>query len=137
MNFVANKSGQLSDMITLTSRATEAEGYLGEDMEIRDVALSIRTEEGIVVEDSYVLYQNEPNPFKQQTTISYYAPEAAKATLTIYDVTGKVVLLRDLEAEKGYNETRITRSELGSSGILYYQLESGEFTATKKMIVIE
>ncbi|MBK9582579.1 MAG: T9SS type A sorting domain-containing protein [Saprospiraceae bacterium] len=37
------------------------------------------------------MFQNEPNPFKGMTTVSFEMPEAATATLSVYDVTGKVV----------------------------------------------
>ena len=38
-----------------------------------------------------VLYQNEPNPFSAKTTIRFDMPEEGAATMTIYDVTGKVL----------------------------------------------
>ena len=38
---------------------------------------------------------------------------------------------------KGYNEVTIDRSQLGSTGVLYYQLETAEYSATKKMIIVE
>jgi hypothetical protein len=39
--------------------------------------------------------------------------------------------------DRGANVVTIDKAEVGTSGVLYYQLESGDFTATKKMIVIE
>jgi hypothetical protein len=137
MNFTADKSGQLSDMMKITSRATQAEAYVTESLEIQNVAFNVTSEDGTAVYDSYVLNQNEPNPFKDVTTISFYAPEDASATITVFDITGKVVAIRDIDAAKGYNETQFTRTELGVSGILHYTLVSGDFTATKKMIIIE
>ena len=97
----------------------------------------IITEEGTQSSDSYALNQNEPNPFKDATTVSFYAPEDASATITVYDITGKVVAQRDMEAVRGHNETTFTKSDLGVSGILHYTLVSGDFTATKKMIIIQ
>ncbi|MBL0101774.1 MAG: T9SS type A sorting domain-containing protein [Saprospiraceae bacterium] len=81
--------------------------------------------------------QNEPNPFKGQTTVSFVMPEAATATLSVYDVTGKVVTVRNIDANKGLNSEIFTREQLGATGVLYYTLKSGDFTATKKMIIIE
>ena len=37
----------------------------------------------------------------------------------------------------GYNEITLRKSDLGTTGVLYYQLESGDNTATKKMVIIE
>jgi len=59
------------------------------------------------------------------------------ATLTIYDVTGKVVKTIEGNFEKGTHTVQLTKAELSANGILYYQLDSGDFTATKKMIIIE
>ncbi|MFZ1526487.1 MAG: T9SS type A sorting domain-containing protein, partial [Saprospiraceae bacterium] len=83
------------------------------------------------------LMQNEPNPFKGQTTVSFMMPDAAAATLSVYDVTGKVVSVRNINANKGLNSEVFTREQLGASGVMYYTLKSGDFTATKKMIIIE
>ena len=83
------------------------------------------------------LYQNEPNPFRGLTTVSFNMPKAAFATLSIYDVTGKLVTVRNIDAVKGLNSEIFNREQLGSSGILYYTLESGDYSATKKMIIVE
>ena len=64
-------------------------------------------------------------------------PTAAKATLNVFDVTGKVVAVRVVDASKGMNSEIFTREQLGATGVLYYTLESGDFTATKKMIIVE
>jgi hypothetical protein len=64
-------------------------------------------------------------------------PKAAFATLSIYDVTGKLVTVRNIDAVKGLNSEIFNREQLGSSGILYYTLESGDYSATKKMIIVE
>jgi hypothetical protein len=55
----------------------------------------------------------------------------------VYDATGRVVTVRKADAIKGMNSEVFTKEQLGVAGVLYYKLESGEFTATKKMIVIE
>jgi hypothetical protein len=39
--------------------------------------------------------------------------------------------------EKGYNQVSLERNELSASGIVYYQLESGDYSATKKMVIVE
>ncbi len=40
------------------------------------------------------------------------------------------------EFDSGYNEVRVTSIELGTTGVLYYQLDTDKFTASKKMILI-
>jgi hypothetical protein len=64
-------------------------------------------------------------------------PSAAKASLSVYDVTGKLVTVRNIDASKGLNSEIFTRDNLALAGVLYYTLVSGDFTATKKMIIVE
>ena len=59
------------------------------------------------------------------------------ATVTIYDVTGKTLKVIKQSFNKGYNTIELNKNELGSVGVLYYKLEAGDFTATRKMVVIE
>ncbi|MBC7885807.1 MAG: T9SS type A sorting domain-containing protein, partial [Saprospiraceae bacterium] len=129
----ANRAGQLSEMFSLNSGVTPIESYTGADLKVGGVHLMVKTAPDDVIE----LLQNEPNPFKGQTTVSFRMPTAAKATISIYDVTGKLVTVREVDAAKGYNSEIFTKEQLGTSGVLYYTLVSGEFTATKKMIMVE
>ena len=128
----ADKAANVSEMIAVTSDVTAAESY-NADLEVGKVSLDVRTAPVASIE----LFQNEPNPFRGQTTVTFNMPVAAKATLSIYDVTGKVVTVRNIDAVKGMNSEIFTREQVGATGVLYYTLESGDFTATKKMIIIE
>jgi hypothetical protein len=132
LRFQATTSGQLSNMIVLNSKETAAEAYNVAE-EIRDVKLSFRGLET----GEFALYQNEPNPFKGNTVIGYDMPEAGDVTLTVFDVTGKVLVVKDQTAVKGYNTITVSSKELPVVGVLYYRLDAGEYTATKKMIIIE
>lgn len=128
----ADKAVKVSEMLSIGSSVTTAEAY-NSDLKVGKVSLEVRTAPVAAIE----LMQNEPNPFKGQTTVSFLMPEAATATLSVYDVTGKVVSVRNINANKGLNSEIFTREQLGASGVMYYTLKSGEFTATKKMIIIE
>ena len=87
-----------------------------------------------VQRDGFVLYQNHPNPFEGYTVIGFELPEATDARLIIYEVTGKMIKEIKGEFAKGYNEVTIARDELSTAGMLYYQLETQKFVATKKMV---
>jgi uncharacterized repeat protein (TIGR01451 family) len=130
----ANKAGRLSDMISLTSDITKAESYTNEGMEPSKIELIYNKQ---AQEASYELYQNEPNPFKNTTVVSYNMPAAAKAKFTLKDVTGKLVYTREVDAVKGMNSIEFNRSEIPTTGVIFYTIDSGSFTATKAMIVIE
>ena len=125
----------MSNAISINSSRTAAEAYVGEGLEVNNVNVSFRNNEGTEIANTYALYQNQPNPFKGVTNISFNLPEAANATLSVYDVTGKVIYRTSADYAKGLNTVRV--ENLSASGVLYYQLDSNDFTATKKMIIIE
>jgi hypothetical protein len=128
----ADKATTVSEVLSMSSDVTKAESY-NSDLKVGNVSLSVRTAPVASIE----LFQNEPNPWKGQTTVSFNMPVAASATLSVYDVTGKVITVRNIDAAKGLNSEVFTKEQLGVSGVLYYTLVSGEFTATKKMIIVE
>jgi len=85
----------------------------------------------------YSLSQNYPNPFNPSTTIAYSIAKDGLVTLKVYDVLGEevVTLINELQSSGTRNIT-FDASEL-SSGVYYYQLVSGEFTSTKKLILMK
>jgi len=138
IDFRANADVQLSNALSVNSRITVAEAYVGTELAKNDVTLTFTDGETTIEAAAFELYQNEPNPFNTQTNVSFVLPESGKATFTVFDVTGKVVRSLNAEFTKGLNTVTLNKADLGAAaGVLYYQLESGEFTATKKMIVIE
>jgi hypothetical protein len=133
VKFRANQAGQLSKMLGVSSRITKAEAYSNDSRQ--DVA--IRFNNGNVATISGVgfeLYQNQPNPFVNKTFIGFHLPEAAAATLTIFDETGRMVFTQNSEFAKGYNTISIDRALLNTTGVLYYQLSTSTDSASKKMI---
>lgn len=83
------------------------------------------------------LYQNRPNPFKAETNISFNLPEASKATLTIYDINGKVLKVIEANYNAGYNEVTVNRSELGATGVMFYRLMTDTASLTKSMVIMD
>ncbi|MEL6124069.1 MAG: T9SS type A sorting domain-containing protein, partial [Bacteroidota bacterium] len=132
LTFTATKDIVLSEAMAINSSVTTAEAYTAAADKL-DLALAFDTQ----IASSFTLLQNEPNPFSEITRIGYELPEAATATLTVFDVTGKTVTSVTQDANAGVNFINIRKADLNASGLMYYQLEAGEFTATKKMIVIE
>ncbi|KAA3657409.1 MAG: T9SS C-terminal target domain-containing protein, partial [Calditrichaeota bacterium] len=90
----------------------------------------------------FKLMQNYPNPFNPATTIGFALPEAADVTLRIYNVLG--VEVRTLAENKAHNAGEITYTwdarnndgQLLNSGVYYVRIETGTFTATKKMVYL-
>lgn len=84
----------------------------------------------------YELYQNVPNPFNGSTVIHYKVPASGQVKISLFDVSGKQIQSYSYQAQKGLNSAEI-RVEPAYSGIIYYQLETNDFIATRKMVVIK
>ena len=90
----------------------------------------------------FELTQNYPNPFNPTTTINYTVPvvetrHALSLQLNVYDALGrKVATLVNETKTPGNYSVQFDASKL-SSGIYYYTLQAGDFTATKKMILMK
>ena len=86
---------------------------------------------------TFALQQNYPNPFNPGTTIRYAIPTKAIVRLTVYDLLGKEVatLIQD-EKPAGTHSVYFDASHL-SSGIYFYTLSAGPFTATRKLLLIK
>ena len=90
-----------------------------------------------ILPDKYNLSQNYPNPFNPSTRIMYSIPTTGLVKLKIFDILGKEVmtLVNEIKTAGDYGIDFDGRSL--SSGIYFYKLEAGEFTATKKMMLVK
>lgn len=90
-----------------------------------------------VIPSNYMLEQNYPNPFNPVTTFRYTLPEAQNVSITIYDITGRQVetLLNGYQQAGSYM-LKWNASHY-STGIYFYRLSAGSFTATNKMILMK
>ncbi len=87
----------------------------------------------------FTLLQNYPNPFNPTTVIEYHLAEKSNVTLTLYDVLGKkVASVIDDEQDAGVHQFQFssTRFQL-SSGIYFYQLRAGRYSAQRKMVILK
>jgi hypothetical protein len=130
--FDATADARLSDVLSANSRYTKSQAYQ-QNGDLLDVELTFN---GQTVA-GFELYQNTPNPFSSNTTIGFELPEASAATLTITDVSGKVVRTVDGDYAKGYNEIRLERRDLPATGILYYRLDTDNDSATRMMLLVD
>ncbi|MBK8699591.1 MAG: T9SS type A sorting domain-containing protein [Saprospiraceae bacterium] len=133
-----NKGDLLFSILTdKTIEGVEFAGIIKEEAylsvnEVSEIALSRRNQ--MTSTSPFEVFQNEPNPFSQQTRIGFRLPEAAKVNLKIYDQSGKILFMQQHEFEKGLNHFTVNNSDLQASGIMYYEVSSNQFKATRKMI---
>jgi hypothetical protein len=124
----------LSRAMNILSRPTEAEAYALND-EMMNVKLAYTP--AIASSKKDELFQNMPNPFKDETLIPFYLPKAGKVNLSIRTADGRQVLQQNADFNKGMNQIRLTREQLQGKGLLYYSLEADGFSASKSMLLME
>ena len=93
------------------------------------------------------LLRNYPNPFNPETWIPYRLAEDAFVTLTIYDGSGQLVRTLDLghqtaavyesRSKAAYWDGRNNLGESVASGAYFYTLTAGDFSATRKMLILK
>jgi hypothetical protein len=135
LSFESLEDGKLSEMLKLSSRVTEALAY---DSRFEKLALGIEfIEQELNHTPIFLVSQNEPNPFTDKTTIDFELPNRSLVELKIYTLNG--VLLKKIVGEypSGKNKMIISSSDIAIGGVLYYQLKAGEYTDTKKMIILK
>jgi hypothetical protein len=89
------------------------------------------------IPSKYELSQNYPNPFNPVTSIKYQLPEAGYTILKVYDVLGnEISTLVDGKKKAGNYEVHFEGQNI-SSGVYYYKLTSGNYSDTKKMILVK
>jgi len=121
----------------------EGNGFNGEFINANGnvVSIELGSYEGAVVKATeipanFALNQNYPNPFNPTTTISFNLPVATNYTLTVYNVTGQQIDVFAGSADAGTVAIDVDASNW-ASGIYFYKLNAGDFSATKKMVLLK
>jgi len=86
---------------------------------------------------AFALYQNQPNPFREETTIGFRLPQAGRAILRVYSADGRLVKTVVGNFAQGYNSVVFHQGEFGTPGVYWYELESATHSDRKKMILID
>jgi hypothetical protein len=89
------------------------------------------------IADTYSLSQNYPNPFNPVTQIRYTLERSGLVTLKVYDLLGRLVTtLVDEQQNSGLHTVNFNASKL-TSGVYFYEINSGSFRSTKKMMLVK
>ncbi|HWO57415.1 MAG TPA: FlgD immunoglobulin-like domain containing protein [bacterium] len=136
--FVASGHHQLLSLATNGSGSLELVGV--EISDAQGALLAVRQARAIVPE-GYALLQNYPNPFNAGTVIPIALPQAGEWSITICNVAGQTV--RRLQGFDGPGPVQVAwdgRAADGAelaSGVYFYRLDAGAWTATRKMILLK
>lgn len=127
--YLAAKNGTYDEV-----RLASGTAYLGDELPKQ---LELRDQKGTVgTESSMVLNQNQPNPWSAQTSISYELPRAGKVSIAIYNIAGKQVFLKVIDAQKGVNELTINAVDMPTTGVYHYTLQFENQLLNKRLIHI-
>jgi hypothetical protein len=93
------------------------------------------------------LLPNYPNPFNPETWLPYHLAHAADVQITIYDTKGVVVRRFELghqpagiyqdQSRAAYWNGRNATGESVASGVYFYQLRAGDYSALRRMVVVK
>ncbi len=86
---------------------------------------------------SYSLSQNYPNPFNPVTRIRYDLPRAGVVRLAVYDVMGREIDMLVNERQAAGSYEAIWDGTRFASGVYFYRLTAGNFSETKKLLLIK
>lgn len=112
----------------------------GAPMEEHCTSLSeISSSNNTIVEGArrYELFQNQPNPFSEGTLIQFKLPEAMKARLSFFTITGKQVKVVEGDYAAGLNSVKLEDSSwMGQSGVILFRLETSEYTSEMRKMTL-
>ena len=135
-----NVADTLADVRSLVS----GDVRLGKTVTVLEELLHLLAEIA-AIPDSTTLLPNYPNPFNPETWIPYHLAESAVVTLSIHSANGRLVRRLALghqsagvyqsKSRAAYWDGRNELGELVASGVYFYTLTAGDFTATRKLLI--
>jgi hypothetical protein len=107
-----------------------------EDGKFEPFSLALSGTGGDNLPDHFALMQNYPNPFNPTTIIAFDLPVASEYKLTIYNILGQVVNDISGTSDAGRVEVEWDATAF-ASGVYFYKINAGDFTDTKKMLLVK
>ena len=101
------------------------------------VTIGMSTSVGDLINRQDALRPNRPNPFKDFTIIPFVLEESGPITLDIFNHTGVRVFSHNGNYSPGNHQVKVMSSDLGASGLYYYQIVTKNGRSTRPMILIE
>jgi DNA-binding beta-propeller fold protein YncE len=121
--------GKIAYVGTFSTGTARIRKYVNEGTDVKELGTGVPSE--------FNLSQNYPNPFNPTTVINFSIPESGLVTLKVYNTLGQEVaeLVNAVKAAGNY-EVNFDASQL-ATGMYIYKIQAGNFTATKKMMLLK
>lgn len=87
------------------------------------------------VTSDFTLFQNNPNPFIEQTYLSFNLKQSEEAVLSIYDQSGRIIFEQNQKYPAGLNRIPVSRDMFQSAGSYFYALKTEHSSAIRQLIV--
>ena len=122
----------LNNALNIGSEITKAEIY-DDQLNTMDLKLDYRD----LDDNSFVLYQNMPNPWRTETEIQFELFEDSNLMFNFYNTDGKLLMQKQGNYSAGTHSMMVGSDDIGSSGVVFYEVINGKQRVNKKMIIIE
>ena len=132
--FRASDKVDMREAFALHSGITKAEAY---DETDQVLPLSLVFIPDAATDSRIELYQNRPNPFRDETTIGFNLPSASQVRLVVSDLSGKTVWELNGYYDAGKHEVEFQAERQLAAGVLLYRIEALGKMATGKMVRID
>ena len=132
IEFTALQNGRLSEQLAILNRPTVIEAY-DENGAVMDIQLTFTNSR---YQESFELFQNQPNPFYDKTMIGFYLPGDSEVQLILRDEKGRILKTFKEDRKAGYNTIQLDKEAL-TNGFIYYQLSTKYGAQAKKMLKLK
>jgi hypothetical protein len=90
-----------------------------------------------VNQKQFSIPQNYPNPFNASTTIKYDLPKTAEVTLSIFDILGRKIETINAGKQSSGQNSIVWNARHATSGIYFYKIQAGDFSETKRCLLLK
>ena len=136
LTFRTHTSGSLSEFIQLGNHTFTSNVV---DANFSERPLNLAFDGSVDTPDliAFEVFQNNPNPFKNQTTISWFQPIEGTAKLEVFSSNGSRLFDYEGDFNSGYQQMDLAANEIGSSGLLFYRISTDQGAVTRRMMLIQ
>ncbi|MBK8565584.1 MAG: proprotein convertase P-domain-containing protein [Saprospiraceae bacterium] len=132
-------ASKLSNLLDIVTDPLAAEAFTS-SFEQKDMGINFSSSlsgTNDLAKGKIALYQNRPNPFGNETMIPFYLPTAMYVTLTISDISGKTVKVVNGDFSAGNHQVKLDNTQLPSTGVYFYRIDTEFGSAVKKMVLMD